>query len=136
LDLRRHVSQLLNPGDLLQFKLGADAIIVCPYHGWAYKLDGGLHAVREMDALESFDPADYGPNPPQLTVFHGLIFINCDDGADSFEPELTIVESPLGAYDLAPGVVFLARSITACRPTKPEPSRSTRQPRPVSNRVA
>lgn len=95
---------------MLQFKLGADAIIVCPYHGWAYKLDGGLHAAREMDALESFDPADYGPNPPQLTAFHGLIFINCNDGADSFEPELTIVESPLGAYDLAHARVAEART--------------------------
>jgi Rieske 2Fe-2S family protein len=69
---------------------------VCPYHGWVYNLDGSLHAAREMDARESFGHADYGLKSPQLTVFHGLIFINCDEGADSFEPELAIVESPLG----------------------------------------
>ena len=86
---------------ICEANVGNTKSFVCPYHGWVYNLDGSLRAARGMDALEGFDAVEYGLRSPQLTLFHGLIFINCDEGADSFEPELAIVDSPLGAYDLA-----------------------------------
>ncbi|MGI9465395.1 MAG: aromatic ring-hydroxylating oxygenase subunit alpha, partial [Aestuariivirgaceae bacterium] len=39
--------------------------IKCPFHGWAYKLDGGLAGVPHMELAKNFDKRDYG-----LIAFH------------------------------------------------------------------
>ena len=48
--------------------------LVCPYHAWAYDLNGRLSSARQMG--EGFDPGDYGLHPCQVKVVEGLIFIN------------------------------------------------------------
>src|SRR5256885_11624018 len=35
----------------------------CPYHGWTYRLDGGLQVAREMEGTEEFDKAEFGLVP-------------------------------------------------------------------------
>ncbi len=47
---------------------------VCPYHGWAYGLDGALRSTRYMP--ESFDKGAHGLHHVHSWVLQGLIFIN------------------------------------------------------------
>ncbi len=47
---------------------------VCPYHGWAYGLDGSLRAAAQMG--DDFDPDRHGLKKLHLKLFHGLIFVS------------------------------------------------------------
>jgi Rieske 2Fe-2S family protein len=73
---------------------------VCPYHGWVYDMDGSLRAARAMEALEGFDPAQYGLKKARCCVFEGLIFVNCNPQAADFEPALDTIAAALKPYDL------------------------------------
>ena len=58
--------------------------LVCPYHAWAYGLDGSLLNARQMP--DHFDPADYPLHRCRVREFEGLIFINLSESSDvSFE---------------------------------------------------
>ena len=39
---------------------GGSRAIVCPYHGWAYRLDGTLRTAPGMAEQPTFDPTDHG----------------------------------------------------------------------------
>jgi phenylpropionate dioxygenase-like ring-hydroxylating dioxygenase large terminal subunit len=39
------------------------ASIVCPYHGWAYRLDGSLATATAMREVPGFDPPHFRPGP-------------------------------------------------------------------------
>ena len=63
---------------------GTTPKIVCPYHAWTYGLDGALQSARLMPA--DFVKADNGLLACHVRVFHGLIFINLDEGKpDDFD---------------------------------------------------
>ena len=64
---RHRGSRLCSEGE------GNAPLLVCPYHGWSYTLEGALKGARQMP--EGFDPADYALKPVALRVIHGLIFI-------------------------------------------------------------
>jgi len=51
-------------------------LIVCPYHQWAYGLDGRLRATGPMRKVEGFDRADYGLHPVAVTEWRGFVFVN------------------------------------------------------------
>jgi len=89
---------------------GNTRTFVCPYHGWVYNLDGSLRAAREMEALVGFEPDDYSLKKPQMVVFQGLIFVNCDPDAAPFEPDLAKVEPALAGYDLGSAKVIASRT--------------------------
>ena len=79
---------------------GSCEAFVCPYHGWVYELDGRLKAARSMDSPTSLDPSAYPLKACRCTVFEGLIFINCDPAAASFENALRTIEPALRPYGL------------------------------------
>ncbi|MYA15922.1 MAG: aromatic ring-hydroxylating dioxygenase subunit alpha [Gammaproteobacteria bacterium] len=79
---------------------GTCQAFVCPYHGWAYELDGTLKSARGMGRLEGFDLSAYALKRARCAVFEGLIFINCDPAAASFERALQNIEPALSPYDL------------------------------------
>ncbi len=80
---------------------GRRKTLVCPYHGWVYRLDGTLKAAREMDRLPTFDENAYGLKRARLVEYMGLVFINCDPDAADFLAPLQRLEPSLSAYDLA-----------------------------------
>ena len=53
---------------------GHATVLVCPYHAWAYNLDGSLRSARFMPA--EFDAAAHGLKPVHLRVIEGLVLIS------------------------------------------------------------
>jgi glycine betaine catabolism A len=74
----------------------ADPYIRCPYHQWAYRLDGSLAASGGMDRMEGFDPAANGLCPLDCAEVGGLVFVRFEPPAPasppSVEPEPEIYE--------------------------------------------
>jgi phenylpropionate dioxygenase-like ring-hydroxylating dioxygenase large terminal subunit len=91
---RHRMMPLVEPGS------GNVKDFVCSYHLWRYSVDGSLLAATHMRGNDEFDPA--GCRLPAFAVrnWHGLIFVNLDAGAASFEPDLSIVESEMANYRL------------------------------------
>ena len=52
--------------------------LVCPYHAWAYRLDGALDHARHMP--DEFERQIYGLHSCPVRIFEGLIFINIGVG--------------------------------------------------------
>ncbi len=50
--------------------------IVCPYHAWAYGLDGGLLSAPRMEEIEGFDKRAYGLYRIAVTEIDGFVFVN------------------------------------------------------------
>jgi Rieske 2Fe-2S family protein len=51
-------------------------LIRCPYHAWAYDLEGRLAAAPEMDGLPHFRKDDYPLLEVALDVWEGHVFLN------------------------------------------------------------
>ncbi len=60
------------------------AAVVCPYHGWAYGLDGALAAAAPMRGVPGFDPADHGLVELPVAQWHGWLFVNAAGRAPAF----------------------------------------------------
>jgi Rieske 2Fe-2S family protein len=56
--------------------------VVCPYHGWSYRLDGALRASPGMDGARS-DGLDLVELP--VEIWHGWAFVNATGQAPPFE---------------------------------------------------
>ncbi len=65
-------------------KEGNKRFLTCPYHAWAYNLDGSLKVARSMS--EHFDPAEHALNSVHVRTLEGLIFINlAKDEPEAFD---------------------------------------------------
>lgn len=61
--------------------------IVCPYHAWAYGLDGALAHAPMTQEMESFDRAQFCLPAIKVAVAAGLIFVNLDPNCRPFAEE-------------------------------------------------
>ena len=75
--------------------------LVCPYHNWAYDLEGNLVHATRMAA--DFDPAEHGLKPVALRTIAGTMYVCLsdtppafDDFHDQFEPMLAPHQLHLG----------------------------------------
>jgi glycine betaine catabolism A len=50
--------------------------IVCPYHAWAYSLEGRLIGAPHMREVEGFDAAEQPLRPVALESWNGFLFVN------------------------------------------------------------
>ncbi len=80
---------------------GNTRAFLCPYHHWAYSLDGQLIGAPAMEKACGFDKTKI--NLPQFKVenWQGFIFINFDPDAAPLAPRLAKVTEVLENYDLA-----------------------------------
>lgn len=66
------------------------AVLTCPYHGWAFGLDGGLrarphyHGPQEHDRSGGNDPCS-GLFEVRSAIWHDWVFVNIDGKAPPFE---------------------------------------------------
>ena len=85
--------------------------LLCPYHHWAYSLDGELIAAPAMDETEGFEKKDFCLPTLQVECWQGFIFVNFDHDAPPLAPRLAALDAVLAHYDLA--------SAEGPRPEKP-----------------
>jgi salicylate 5-hydroxylase large subunit len=101
----------------LQASYGNKRSFVCPYHQWAYKLNGDLGGLPFKDGVidgenkqggmpESFDLKSHGLNRLRVEVLHGLVFASFDSDA----PDLPTYLGP----EIMPFVdrIFKGRELT------------------------
>ena len=74
------------------------ARLVCPYHQWAYDLDGRLLLAQRMH--EGFDPAAHGLRPVHVETAAGCIYVCLADAAPDFAPFRDTIEAMLAPHDL------------------------------------
>jgi len=88
----------------------------CPYHAWAYGLDGeclgtplftpeaGIPADQQgafdMSDVRDFDKADYGLHPARVDVLGPVVFVCLDPGVPSLADELGDLADRLEGYRL------------------------------------
>jgi Rieske 2Fe-2S family protein len=87
---------------------GRRKLLVCPYHGWTYELDGALRFVRA--AKQDFDKSLYGLKTAHVRIFHGMVFINLDPDAAPFDRIEKDLDDRLRPYRLAHAKVAAART--------------------------
>src|SRR3712207_9053108 len=61
------------------------SFIRCPYHAWAYGLDGSLQGAPGFGQLPGFDRADYSLVPVRVAEWEGWLFANASGEAPPFE---------------------------------------------------
>jgi len=88
----RHRASLLLEG------CGRVKTITCPYHAWAYRLDGALAAAPGMREVPGFDREAHGLIPLRMEVWEGAIFLNYDESAPSLLSHLGNLPDLLGSH--------------------------------------
>lgn len=85
-DIRAFHNACLHRGRKLMEHGGTDAAIFrCPFHGWAWKIDGSLHQVPCQWDFPSVTAADYDLPQAKVGRWGGFVFINPDENAEPLE---------------------------------------------------
>jgi glycine betaine catabolism A len=63
---------------------GSREIVPCPYHAWAYGLDGTLRRAPGFQDVPSFDRQAYGLAGLPVAEWHGWVFVNATGDAAPF----------------------------------------------------
>jgi glycine betaine catabolism A len=83
--------------------------IVCPYHGWSYRLDGSLRAAPEFRDAPGFAPEKHGLVELAAEVWHGWLFVHAahaiDEVTTSFPKHVGSLDEVVAAY--SPGELVL-----------------------------
>jgi phenylpropionate dioxygenase-like ring-hydroxylating dioxygenase large terminal subunit len=85
--------------------------LLCPYHNWAYRLDGRLIGAPSMQETTPVAQLRQSVRLPEIRseIFHGLVFINFDAAAEPLAPRLAKLGRELATYplaDLVPGQIL------------------------------
>jgi phenylpropionate dioxygenase-like ring-hydroxylating dioxygenase large terminal subunit len=70
--------------------------IVCPYHAWAFDLDGGLRTA--LDTPPGFDPACFHLQTVHVSVVSGLVFVSLAEEPPPFDRGAAQIAPFLDAY--------------------------------------
>lgn len=87
---------------LLHVGAGCAKKIVCPYHAWAYELDGRLTGVPASADYPSLDKARQGLSPVDIEIWRGFVFVRLDDdGGPSVAAMMAPYEHEIAPYRFA-----------------------------------
>jgi len=76
--------------------------MVCPYHGWAYNLDGRLRGIANRDTFPPMQAEKWGLKPLEMEIWNGLVFIRFQAGPQPAVAEiLARFDDEIAPYDLA-----------------------------------
>jgi phenylpropionate dioxygenase-like ring-hydroxylating dioxygenase large terminal subunit len=73
-------------------------VLTCPYHAWAFNLDGSLRIARLTKAMPDFQKCDFALKGVRLEEFCGFIFVNLDPAAISLKEETGALEAEIRHY--------------------------------------
>lgn len=79
---------------------GNAKLIVCPYHGWSYKVDGRLNRAPAMQENEHFCSEQYRLPQLRCEEWLGWIFVSLDADAEAVSERLTEVEMLVADYGM------------------------------------
>lgn len=96
---RHRGHELMGVGEATNKKL-----IRCPYHAWAYALDGQLRGAPGFGA--GIEKAEHALVPLRMTEWHGWLFANADGKAAPFEEYVGDLEDLVSDY--RPGELLVA----------------------------
>jgi phenylpropionate dioxygenase-like ring-hydroxylating dioxygenase large terminal subunit len=86
-------------------------ILRCPYHLWAYELDGRMRSGPDMRARPGFDPACVALPSFRTEVFEGFVFATRDGGGPSVAERLgPLRDRFLAPWDMAEAKVVWQKS--------------------------
>lgn len=75
--------------------------IICPFHGWAYNLDGTLRGAAQPGSLPDMDPVEWGLKPLEMDIWNGFVFVRFLPGP---QPRMSQImarfDAELENYDL------------------------------------
>ena len=83
---------------------------VCPYHGWSYRLDGRLTAIRDRRDFVDFDFACHSLVGVRCETLGNLVFVNEDADAEPLLDHLGPMAAELDQYALGELKFVEARS--------------------------
>lgn len=80
--------------------------LICPYHGWAFNLDGTLRGAAQPKSFPALDPVEWGLKPLETEIWQGFVFVRFKESDQPavakimgrFEDEL----APYGLADMVP----------------------------------
>lgn len=73
--------------------------LICPYHGWAYNLDGTLRGIAQKDTFPPMDPEKWGLKPLEMEIWHGFVFVRFQAGPQPAVADLMARhEAEIAAY--------------------------------------
>jgi glycine betaine catabolism A len=100
-ELRAHYNVCRHRGSyLVDAERGrAKGAIVCPYHAWAYALDGRLVGTPNVRAEDGLDREVYGLRPVAVDTWDGFVFVNLAEEPTPLLAQLAI--EPDGPLDYA-----------------------------------
>ena len=80
--------------------------LVCPYHAWAYDLDGTLKRAPHFDGAGEHRSGEGtagmpGLKPVRTGIWHRLVFVNLSGDAPSFDAFIAPLQRRWGAYDFS-----------------------------------
>jgi glycine betaine catabolism A len=72
--------------------------IVCPYHGWSYRLDGSLLNAPGFRGVEGFMPERFGLVEMPAVDWHGWVFVDPSGKAGDFAEHVGALEDIVAPY--------------------------------------
>lgn len=87
---------------------GNARLFICPYHAWAYHLDGSLRAARDMGP--EFSREDHGLRQLQVRIAGGLIFFTFADQPPDFSAAQEVITTVARSYGWETAKVALRKS--------------------------
>ncbi|MEM8987993.1 MAG: aromatic ring-hydroxylating dioxygenase subunit alpha [Pseudomonadota bacterium] len=97
-DLKGFFNVCMHRGHELLEGCGKTNLIRCPYHAWAYDLDGSLKVARNSENVDGFDNSVFSLRPVRVEVFCGLVMVNLDPDAVPFAKQTGDLEDEIRAY--------------------------------------
>jgi phenylpropionate dioxygenase-like ring-hydroxylating dioxygenase large terminal subunit len=93
---------------------GSNSRLICPYHLWAYRLDGQLAGAPCMSDVAGFDRAAVGLPSFRVEEWLGFVFVNLDAEAAPLHTRIVGAEASLRNH-------YMGESVTIARYQKPWP---------------
>jgi Rieske 2Fe-2S family protein len=79
----------------------SQAVIICPYHGWTFGLEGTLKAAAGFKNRAGFDSSQWGLIELPVTEWHGLIFVDGSGQAPPLSEDLGTLDELLAPYEMS-----------------------------------